>query len=121
MSYDEQNVFAKILRGEIPNKTVYEDEHVLAFEDIQPQAPVHVLVIPKGPYKTMNEFSEQASDAEIVAWVRAIGKVAKITETREDGHRLIVNTGENGVQDVPHLHIHLLGGRRLGRMLQKPD
>ncbi|HAN88912.1 histidine triad nucleotide-binding protein [uncultured Nisaea sp.] len=121
MSYDEQNVFAKILRGEIPNKTVYEDEHVLAFEDIQPQAPVHVLVIPKGPYKTMNEFSEQASDEEIVAWVRAIGKVAKITETREDGHRLIVNTGENGVQDVPHLHIHLLGGRRLGRMLQKPD
>ena len=119
--YDDSNVFAKILRGEIPNKTVYEDEHVLAFEDIQPQAPVHVLVIPKGPYKTMNEFSEQASDEEIVAWVRAIGKVAKITETREDGHRLIVNTGENGVQDVPHLHIHLLGGRRLGRMLQKPD
>lgn len=119
MSYDDQNVFAKILRGEIPNKTVYEDDHVLAFEDIQPQAPVHVLLIPKGPYETMNEFSEQASDAEIVAWVRAIGKVAKIMEAREDGYRLIVNTGENGIQEVPHLHVHLLGGRRLGRMLQK--
>ena len=121
MSYDNDNVFAKILRGELPCKKVHETEFALAFEDIQPQTPVHVLVIPKGPYKTMNEFSEQASDEEIVAWVRAIGKVAKITETREDGHRLIVNTGENGVQDVPHLHIHLLGGRRLGRMLQKPD
>jgi histidine triad (HIT) family protein len=121
MSYDDQNIFARILRGEIPNKTVYEDDHVLAFEDIQPQAPIHVLVIPKGSYKTMNEFSEQASDAEIVAWVRAIGKVAGIMEAREDGYRLIVNIGENGVQEVPHLHVHLLGGRRLGRMVEKQD
>ena len=121
MSYDDQNVFAKILRGEIPNKTVYEDEHVLAFEDIQPQAPIHVLVIPKGPYKSMTEFTEQASDAEIVAWVRAIGKVEKLVGADEKGHRLIVNTGESGIQEVPHLHVHLLGGRRLGRMLQKQD
>ncbi|UUX52172.1 histidine triad nucleotide-binding protein [Nisaea acidiphila] len=121
MSYDDQNIFAKILRGEIPNKTVYEDDHVLAFEDIQPQAPVHVLVIPKGPYKSMNEFSAEASDAEIVAWVRAIGKVAEIVEAKEPGYRLIVNNGEDAIQEVPHLHIHVLGGRRLGRMLQKAD
>ncbi|WP_420402964.1 histidine triad nucleotide-binding protein [Nisaea sp.] len=121
MAYDDQNIFARILRGEIPNRTVYEDEHVLAFEDIQPQAPVHVLVIPKGPYRSMNEFSAEASDEEIVAWVRAIGKVAEIVDAKGPGYRLIVNNGDNAIQEVPHLHIHVLGGRRLGRMLPKGD
>lgn len=119
MAYDDSNVFARIIRGEIPNKTVYEDEHVLAFQDIQPQAPVHVLVIPKGPYVTLTDFAEKASDEEIVAWVRALGKVAKQSGADADGYRLIANNGENGHQEVPHLHMHVLGGRRLGRMLAR--
>jgi histidine triad (HIT) family protein len=120
MSYDPENIFAKILRGEIPNRTVFEDEHVLAFHDINPQAPVHVLVIPKGPYENIAVFSARASAEEQVAFIRAIGEVAKIMEVEEPGFRIISNNGEDGIQEVPHLHIHVLGGRRLGRMLSRP-
>lgn len=121
--YDDQNIFAKILRGEIPNDTVYEDEFALAFRDIQPQAPEHVLVIPKGPYVTYDHFANAASDAEIVGFTRAIGKVCALLgiEPGEGGfgYRAIANSGEAGVQEVEHLHVHILGGRMLGRMLQR--
>ena len=123
--YDDQNIFAKILRGEIPNKTVLETEHALAFHDIQPQAPVHVLVIPKGPYVCYDHFALDASEAEIVGFTRAVGAVCKMLEVQPgeggEGFRVISNAGENGVQEVPHLHVHVLGGRWLGRMLQKVD
>lgn len=122
-AYDDQNIFAKILRGEIPNDTVLETEHSLAFRDIAPQAPDHVLVIPKGPYVTYDHFAAEASDAEIADFTRAIAQVcAKLgIEPGKDGmgYRLISNAGEAGVQEVPHLHIHILSGRPLGRMLQK--
>jgi len=118
-SYDDQNIFAKILRGEIPNDTVLETEHSLAFNDIQPQAPVHVLVIPKGAYVCYDHFAQTASDAEILDYTRAIGEVCKLKGVKDDGFRLISNAGEAGVQEVPHLHVHILGGRPLGRMLQK--
>jgi histidine triad (HIT) family protein len=118
-SYDDQNIFAKILRGEIPNDTVLETEHSLAFNDIQPQAPVHVLVIPKGAYVCYDHFAQNASDAEILDYTRAIGEVCKLKGVEDDGFRLISNAGEAGVQEVPHLHVHILGGRPLGRMLQK--
>ena len=120
-TYDQGNVFARILRGELPNRTAYEDEHTLAFEDIHPQAPTHVLVIPKGPYVSLTDFAEKATDAGIVSWVRAIGKVARQTGVDQTGFRTIANNGEDGAQDVPHLHMHVLGGRRLGRMLAKPE
>ncbi|WP_299787402.1 histidine triad nucleotide-binding protein [uncultured Marivita sp.] len=116
--YDDQNIFAKILRGEIPNDTVLETEHTLAFRDIQPQAPVHVLVIPKGPYVCFDHFAREASDAEIVDFNRAVGEVCKQEGLEDGGYRVISNAGEAGVQEVPHLHIHVLGGRGLGRMLQ---
>ncbi len=118
-TYDDQNIFAKILRGEIPNNTVLETEHTLAFRDIQPQAPVHVLVIPKGPYVCYDHFANAASDAEIVDFNRTIGDVVKAEGLQEGGYRIISNAGEAGVQEVPHLHIHVLGGRGLGRMLQR--
>ena len=121
MTYDPENIFAKILRGEIPCDKVYEDEHALAFNDINPQAPVHVLVIPKGPYVSANDFFAEASDAEIAGLMRAIKTVADKTGVAQDGYRLIANTGENGHQEVPHFHVHLAGGRRLGRMLQPMD
>jgi len=125
MPYDEQNIFAKILRGEIPNSTVLDEDHVLAFRDINPQAPNHVLVIPKGPYISFDDFAEKASDEEIVAYVRAIGRVAREEKLApsegDDGFRLISNAGENGVQEVPHLHVHVVGGRWLGGMLRKPE
>lgn len=120
MAYDPENIFAKILRGEIPNRTVLEDEHVLAFHDINPQAPVHVLVIPKGPYENMAIFSAEASAVEQSALIRAVGEVARIMRVEEPGFRIISNNGPDGIQDVPHLHIHVLGGRRLGRMLGRP-
>ncbi|MCM2562789.1 HIT domain-containing protein [Lutimaribacter sp. EGI FJ00015] len=124
-AYDDQNIFAKILRGEIPNNTVLETDHSLAFHDIQPQAPVHVLVIPKGPYVNYDHFAAQASEAEITDYARAIGEVCKLVEVAPgndgDGYRLISNAGEAGVQEVPHLHMHVLGGRVLGRMLKKFD
>ena len=118
-TYDDQNIFAKILRGEIPNATVLETEHTLAFRDIQPQAPVHVLVIPKGPYVCYDHFALEASDAEIVDFTRAVGEVVKAEGLQEGGYRIISNAGEAGVQEVPHLHVHVLGGRSLGRMLQR--
>ena len=118
-SYDDQNIFAKILRGEIPNATVLETEHTLAFRDIHPQAPVHVLVIPKGPYVCYDHFVLEASDAEIVDFNRAVGEVVKAEGLQSGGYRIISNAGEAGVQEVPHLHVHVLGGRALGRMLQR--
>ena len=121
-TYDKQNIFAKILRGEIPNTPVLETEHSLAFRDILPQAPVHVLVIPKGAYVSYDHFAAEASAEEIVDFTRAIAKVCDMEGIRADsyqGYRLISNAGENGVQEVPHLHVHLLGGRPLGRMLAK--
>jgi histidine triad (HIT) family protein len=118
-TYDDQNIFAKILRGEIPNNTVLETEHTLAFRDIQPQAPAHVLVIPKGPYVCFDHFVLEASDAEIVDFNRTVGEVVKAEGLQEGGYRIISNAGEAGVQEVPHLHVHVLGGRGLGRMLQR--
>lgn len=117
--YDEQNIFAKILRGEIPNKTVYEDEWALAFHDIAPQAPVHILVIPKGAYVGWDDFSARASDEEIAGFVRAVGHVAREQGLVEAGYRLLVNLGRQGGQEVPHLHVHLFGGKPLGPMLAR--
>lgn len=122
--YDDQNIFAKILRGEIPNDTVYESDHALAFRDIQPQAPTHVLVIPKGAYVSFDHFAEAASDAEIVGYIRAISEVCKaegVTLTLGEGFRMISNAGAHGVQEVPHLHVHILGGRPMGRMVARAD
>ena len=123
--YDDQNIFAKILRGDIPNDTVLETEHTLAFNDIQPQAPVHVLVIPKGPYVCHDHFAAEASDAELVDFMRVTAQVcAMIGVSPGDGnpgYRTISNAGEAGVQEVPHYHLHILGGRGLGRMLAKAD
>lgn len=118
-SYDDQNIFAKILRGEIPNDTVLETEHSLAFRDIRPQAPMHVLVIPKGAYVCYDHFAQTASDAEILDYTRAIGKVCEMEGVAANGFRLISNAGEEGVQEVPHLHVHILAGRPLGRMLER--
>ncbi|PIB26084.1 histidine triad nucleotide-binding protein [Amylibacter kogurei] len=118
--YDDQNIFAKILRGEIPNDTVLETDHCLAFRDIAPQAPDHVLIIPKGAYVNFDHFANNASDVEILDWVRTIGKVCTmlgVCPDDADGYRLIANSGKHGVQDVPHLHAHILAGRMLGRML----
>ena len=115
-AYDDQNIFAKILRGEIPNKTVYENDHALAFEDIAPQAPVHVLVIPKGPYMSLDHFARDASVDEQAGFMQAVAEVCRM-KGLEGGFRAIANTRADGVQDVPHYHLHILGGRRLGRML----
>lgn len=117
-SYDDQNIFAKILRGEIPNDTVLETEHSLAFRDIRAQAPVHVLVIPKGPYVCFDHFAQEASDAEVLDYVRAVGEVCRMEGVEEKGFRMIANAGEHGLQEVPHLHVHILAGRSLGRMLE---
>ena len=117
MSYDENNIFAKILRGEIPCDKVYEDDHCLAFNDISPRAPVHVLVIPKGAYVNLDDFHNQASDQEIAALMRAVGMVARMTGASENGYRFISNNGVDARQEVPHLHIHVLGKRDLGGMV----
>lgn len=119
MSYDSNNIFAKILRGEIPCKKVFENEHALAFHDIHPQAPAHVLVIPKGSYVAHDDFAARASDAEIAGFERAVGEVAKMVGVTETGYRLIANAGGNGGQEVPHYHVHILGGKKLGPMLAK--
>jgi len=116
--YDDQNIFAKILRGEIPNQTVYENDHALAFRDLYPQAPVHVLVIPKGPYMSMDHFARDASADEQVGFMQAVAEVCRL-EGVEDGFRGISNSREHGVQEVPHFHMHILAGRDLGRMLAK--
>jgi len=115
--YNDNNIFAKILRGEIPCKKVHEDDHTLAFEDINPQAPVHTLVIPKGKYISWKDFSEKASDIEIAAFVRAIGKVAEMKGLKDSGYRILANAGRDSHQEVPHLHIHVFGGQPLGPML----
>lgn len=117
--YDDQNIFAKILRGEIPNMTVYEDEWALAFHDINPQAPLHVLVIPKGAYVSWDDFSARAGADEIAGFIRAVGHVAREAGLVEPGYRLLANIGGHGHQEVPHLHVHLFGGRPLGPMLAR--
>jgi len=120
MTYNPENIFAKIIRGEIPCDKVYEDEHTLAFNDINPQAPVHVLVVPKGSYVNMDDFHAQASDIEIAALIRAVGKVAALKDLPETGYRVLTNNGHDANQEVPHLHIHVIGKRNLGRMVGKP-
>ena len=117
LPYDDGNIFARILRGEIPNKTVYEDEHVLAFHDINPLAPTHMLVIPKGAYVSWDDFSERATNEEIAGFVRAVGKVARDAGLVGDGYRLLANIGINSGQEVPHLHVHIFAGQPLGPML----
>ena len=122
-TYDDQNIFAKILRGDIPNDTVVETEHTLVFRDIQPKAPVHVLVIPKGRYVDFEHFSAEASDAELVDFTRAVGRACRETcvgvSAGGEGFRTISNAGPNGVQEVPHFHLHILGGRNMGPMLSE--
>ena len=119
MAYDRNNVFARILRGEIPCRKVYEDAHVLAFHDIHPQAPVHVLVIPKGEYVSLDDFSANASAEELAAFLRALGSLARTLGVAETGYRILANHGRDGNQEVPHFHVHIFGGRPLGRMLAK--
>ncbi len=118
-AYDSDNIFARILRGEIPAKRVYEDDFALAFHDIAPQAPVHLLVIPKGAYVSWDDFSARGSDAEIAGFVRAVGQIARDNGLVEPGYRLLANIGGDGGQEVPHLHVHLFGGRPLGPMLSR--
>ena len=119
LPYDDSNIFARILRGEIPAKTVYEDDYALAFHDIQPRAPIHILVIPRGPYTSWDDFSARASDTEIAGFVRAVGQVARDNDLAAPGYRLLANTGGHGGQEVPHLHVHLFGGAPLGPMLAR--
>jgi histidine triad (HIT) family protein len=119
LEYDDQNIFAKILRGEIPCRKVFEDEWALAFDDINPQAPLHVLVIPKGAYVSWDDFSAKASDAEIGGFIRAVGHVARELGLVEPGYRLLANIGMNAHQEVPHLHVHIFGGKPLGAMLMR--
>jgi diadenosine tetraphosphate (Ap4A) HIT family hydrolase len=115
--YDDSNIFARILRGEIPSKPVFENEWALAFHDINPQAPLHILIIPKGPYCSFADFSANATDAEIGGFMRAVGAVAKQLGREAPGYRLLANMGEHGGQEVPHFHVHLFGGQPLGRMI----
>ncbi|MBC7636813.1 MAG: HIT domain-containing protein [Acetobacteraceae bacterium] len=117
--YDPQNVFAKILRGEIPSKRVFENEYAIAFHDIAPVAPIHVLVIPRGAYISWADFSASATDAEIAGFVRAVGQVARDLDLEAPGYRLLANMGEHSGQEVPHLHVHVFGGRPMGPMLAK--
>ncbi len=117
MTYDPNNVFAKILRGEIPCKKVYEDDFALAFHDINPRAPVHVLVIPKGPYVSMADFTLKAPAELVAGFIRAVGTVARQLGVEEQGYRILANSGANAHQEVPHLHIHIFAGRPLGPML----
>jgi histidine triad (HIT) family protein len=119
LPYDESNIFARILRSEVPSRRVYEDEFALAFHDISPQAPTHILVIPKGAWVSWDDFSERASDEEIAGFVRAVGKVARDENLIAPGYRLLTNVGANGGQEVPHLHVHIFGGRGLGPMLAR--
>jgi histidine triad (HIT) family protein len=117
LPYDDNNIFARILRGEIPCKKVHEDEHVLAFHDIAPQAPVHILVIPKGRYVSWDDFTASASADEIAGLTRAVGQIAR--DNCPDGYRLMVNMGEHGHQEVPHLHVHIFGGRQFRVMIPR--
>ena len=117
--YDDKNIFARILRGELPSKPVYEDEFAFAFHDINPQAPQHILVIPKGAYVSWDDFSARASDSEIAGFIRAVGHVAREHNLVEPGYRLLANVGQHGGQEVPHLHVHLFGGQFMGPMLAR--
>ncbi|MGI8932099.1 MAG: HIT domain-containing protein [Sphingomicrobium sp.] len=117
--YDESNIFAKILRGELPNKTVMESEHSLAFHDINPLAPIHVLVIPKGAYVSWDDFTAKASDTEIADFARLIGEVARMVGADAQGYRILSNIGKRGGQEVAHLHVHVFGGAPLGPMLAR--
>jgi histidine triad (HIT) family protein len=117
MTYDTQNIFAKILRKEVPCVKVYEDAHALAFNDINPQAPTHVIVIPKGPYVSMDDFTTSASDAEIAGFFKAVGNTARQIGLSSKGYRILANTGKDGMQEVPHLHVHILGGKKIGPMI----
>ena len=119
--YDKDNVFAKILRGEIPNNTVYEDDRVLAFHDIGAQAPVHVLVVPKGEYESLDDFSANAPADVLAGFFSAVGKIARDLGVAETGYRLIANHGADSHQEVAHFHVHILGGRTLGPMLTQRD
>ena len=121
MAYDPDNIFAKILRGEISCNKVYEDDYALAFHDIQPQTPVHVLVIPKGAYVSMDDFSATASDVELASFSRAIGHVARDLGLVENGYRILANNGEDSHQEVQHLHMHIFAGQNLGRMIKPID
>lgn len=119
MAYDSENIFARILRGEIPCNKIYEDDHTLAFYDIAPQAKTHVLVIPKGAYISMDDFSQHASNDEIAALFKTVGQIARDLNLAEQGYRILSNIGTYGGQEVPHLHIHLFGGEPLGQMISK--
>ncbi len=121
MAYDPSNIFAKIIRGEIPCTKVYEDDHVLAFNDINPQTPTHILVVPKGAYVSFDDFSEKASDTEIAAFVRAAGKIARDAGLVAPGYRVLANTGRDAHQEVAHFHLHIFAGKDLGRMIKPAD
>ena len=121
MAYDDDNIFAKILRSEIPCDRVHETKHSLAFRDIHPQTPVHVLVIPNGRYVSMDDFSANASDEEQADFLRAVGEVARMEGIVENGYRVLSNMGRDGHQEVPHLHMHIFGGKNLGRMIKPID
>jgi diadenosine tetraphosphate (Ap4A) HIT family hydrolase len=117
--YDDDNIFAKILRREIPSAPIYEDEFAYAFPDINPQAPTHILVIPKGRYVSWDDFSANAPEAEIAGFVRAVGRIAREAGLVEPGYRLLANAGRDSHQEVPHLHVHIFAGRALGPMLAR--
>ncbi len=117
MAYDRNNVFARVLRGELPCRKVFENDDVLAFHDINPQAPVHVLVIPKGEYVSLDDFTAAATPAEIAGFFAAVGAIARQLGLAADGYRILANHGVNSHQEVPHFHVHIFGGRKLGRML----
>ncbi len=121
LPYDDQNIFARILRGELPCSKVYEDDWALAFHDINPQAPVHILVIPKAPFVSWDDFSARGSDAQIAGFIRAVGTVAREQGLVEPGYRLLANTGPDSLQEVPHFHVHICAGKVLGRMIVSPD
>ena len=117
MAYDSNNIFAKILRGEIPAKKVYEDDHVFAFHDIAPKAPTHVLVIPKRAYVSMDDFTREAGAEEVGRYFKTVGEIARKLGLAKEGYRLILNIGGHGGQEVPHIHVHILGGRPIGPMV----
>jgi diadenosine tetraphosphate (Ap4A) HIT family hydrolase len=121
MAYDESNIFARILRGEVPCDTVFEDDHVLAFHDVNPRTAVHILVIPKGAYVSWEDFTSRASDTEIAALARAVGRIAADCGVTETGYRILVNNGAHAHQEVAHLHLHIFAGQPLGRMITPPQ
>lgn len=117
MAYDKENVFARILRKEIPARVVYEDDYVLAFHDVNPKAPVHVLVIPKGEYTSFMDFSENATSEAVLGFTKAIQHIVQLLKLEKEGFRLLTNQGANAGQEVPHFHVHIFGGRYLGPMI----